>query len=77
MAGTHRTAHTGLARGIVPELNVHALRKLGDSLPGNCCEGVSTNRTCEIGLTAESGRNYRSVAYLLEECSRIDDMGIC
>ena len=62
---------------IVPELNVHALRKLGDSLPGNCCEGVSTNRTCEIGLTAESGRNYRSVAYLLEECSRIDDMGIC
>jgi D-lactate dehydrogenase len=31
---------------------------------------VSTNRTCEIGLTAETGRPYRSIAYLLEECSR-------
>ena len=55
---------------VVPELNVHALRKVHDALPTNCCEGVSTNRTCEIGLTAETGRPYRSVAYLLEECSR-------
>jgi D-lactate dehydrogenase len=54
----------------VPELNAHALRKLSAALPDNCCAGVSTNRTCEIGLTAESGRSYRSVAYLLEECSR-------
>jgi D-lactate dehydrogenase len=35
---------------------------------------VSTNRTCEIGLTAETGRPYRSIAYLLEECSRSEDM---
>ena len=55
---------------VVPELNAHALRKLHDALPSNCCEGVSTNRTCEIGLTAETGRPYRSIAYLLEECSR-------
>jgi D-lactate dehydrogenase len=55
---------------VVPELNAHALRKLHDGLPESCCEGVSTNRTCEIGLSAESGRPYRSVAYLLEECSR-------
>ena len=55
---------------VVPELNVHALRKVHDALPANCCEGVSTNRTCEIGLTAETGRPYRSIAYLLEECSR-------
>jgi D-lactate dehydrogenase len=54
----------------VPELNAHALRKIHDALPANCCEGVSTNRTCEIGLTAETGRPYRSIAYLLEECSR-------
>ena len=54
----------------VPELNVHALRKVHDALPANCCQGVSTNRTCEIGLTAETGRSYRSIAYLLEECSR-------
>lgn len=57
---------------VVPELNAHALRKLHDTLPRNCCEGVSTNRTCEIGLTAETGRPYRSIAYLLEECSRED-----
>ena len=55
---------------VVPELNVHALRKVHDALPGNCCQGVSTNRSCEIGLTAETGRAYRSVAYLLEECTR-------
>ena len=59
---------------VVPELNVHALRKIHKSLPENCCEGVSTNRTCEIGLTAETGRPYRSIAYLLEECSRADDI---
>jgi D-lactate dehydrogenase len=55
---------------VVPELNAHALRKVHEALPTNCCEGVSTNRTCEIGLTAETGRPYRSIAYLLEECSR-------
>ena len=55
---------------VVPELNVHALRKVHDALPSNCCEGVSTNRTCEIGLTSETGRSYRSIAYLLEECTR-------
>ncbi|MCV2369428.1 FAD-binding and (Fe-S)-binding domain-containing protein [Roseateles oligotrophus] len=54
----------------VPELNRHALRKVHAALPSNCCSGVSTNRTCEIGLTAETGRSYRSIAYLLEECSR-------
>ena len=55
---------------VVPELNRHALRHIHDELPGNCHCGVSTNRTCEIGLTAESGLSYQSVAYLLEKCSR-------
>lgn len=55
---------------VVPELNVHALRKVHDALPANCCAGVSTHRTCETGLTSETGRPYRSIAYLLEECSR-------
>lgn len=54
----------------MPELNAHALRKVHEGLPASCCEGVSTNRTCEIGLTSETGRSYRSIAYLLEECSR-------
>jgi D-lactate dehydrogenase len=62
---------------VVPELNTHALRKVHDALPATCCEGVSTNRTCEIGLTAETGRPYHSIAYLLEECSRTDAATVC
>ncbi len=61
----------------VPELNTYALRKVHGALPSNCHEGVSTNRTCEIGLTAETGRPYRSIAYLLEECSRPEVPGGC
>jgi D-lactate dehydrogenase len=59
---------------VVPELNQHALRKIHNELPSNCSCGVSTNRTCEIGLTAETGRTYESIAYLLEKCSRPQDM---
>ena len=55
---------------VVPELNQHALRHIHKDLPANCACGVSTNRTCEIGLTAETGINYQSIAYLLEKCSR-------
>ena len=55
---------------VVPELNQHALRKIHNELPANCACGVSTNRTCEIGLTAETGLTYQSIAYLLEKCSR-------
>jgi D-lactate dehydrogenase len=55
---------------VVPELNRHALRHIHEALPSDCACGVSTNRTCEIGLTAETGINYQSVAYLLEKCSR-------
>ncbi|MBK7464380.1 MAG: FAD-binding oxidoreductase [Betaproteobacteria bacterium] len=55
---------------VVPELNKHALRKIHKELPANCACGVSTNRTCEIGLTAETGLTYQSIAYLLEKCSR-------
>ena len=61
----------------MPELNAHALRRVHEALPGACREGVSTNRTCEIGLTEETGRPYRSVAYLLEECSREVDAEQC
>jgi D-lactate dehydrogenase len=60
---------------VVPELNQHALRKIHQDLPANCACGVSTNRTCEIGLTAETGITYQSVAYLLEQCSRPPETG--
>jgi len=62
---------------VVPELNRHALRNIHDELPASCACGVSTNRTCEIGLTAETGRTFRSIAYLLEECSRKEDAMNC
>lgn len=55
---------------VVPELNQHALRHIHDALPASCGCGVSTNRTCEIGLTAETGIAFESVAFLLEKCSR-------
>ena len=62
---------------MVPELNQHALRHIHAELPAGCACGVSTNRTCEIGLTAETGVTYRSVAYLLEACSRRDETITC
>jgi D-lactate dehydrogenase len=58
----------------VPELNEHALRDLAagtpTALPASCTEGYSSNRTCEIGLTGHTGVEYRSIAYLLDECTR-------
>ncbi|MFN4325972.1 MAG: FAD-binding and (Fe-S)-binding domain-containing protein [Azonexus sp.] len=62
---------------VVPELNQHALRHIHAELPAGCTCGVSTNRTCEIGLTAETGIPYRSVAYLLEACSRPEEAMNC
>jgi len=53
------------------------LRTLHQALPAHCGQGVSTNRTCEIGLSAETGRPYRSIAYLLEECSRAEANESC
>ena len=73
-AGVSCCGFSGDRGFVVPELNQHALRKIHDELPASCMRGVSSNRTCEIGLTAESGRTYRSVAYLLEECSRTPTM---
>ncbi|WP_019644034.1 FAD-binding and (Fe-S)-binding domain-containing protein [Novispirillum itersonii] len=52
-----------------PELNRHALRRLGKSLDAEITEGVSTSRTCEIGLSETAGIPYHSIAYLLDRCS--------
>ncbi|MCE1170993.1 MAG: FAD-binding oxidoreductase [Azovibrio sp.] len=53
----------------VPELNAHALRKIHDAIPAGCCGGYSSNQTCEVGLTANTGLTYRSIVHLLDECS--------
>ena len=49
-----------------PELNQSALRNLKSSLPLDCKEGYSTSRTCEIGLSNQSGIHYKSIMYLVD-----------
>ena len=53
-----------------PELNAYALRKLRAQIEANGIEvGYSNSRTCEIGLTTNSGVPYRSIIYLVNECT--------
>jgi D-lactate dehydrogenase len=51
-----------------PELNRSALRHLKSEIPSDTKLAFSTSKTCEIGLSEESGLAYRSVWYLLERC---------
>ena len=54
-----------------PELPAAALRPEVEELAGEQHDAyVSSNRTCEIGLSRESGHAYRSVVHLLEEATR-------
>lgn len=54
----------------VPELNRWALRKLRPALEkAGVKRGFSNSRTCEIGLTHNSGVSYKSIAYLVDECT--------
>ena len=53
-----------------PELNAHALRQLRAALPAGCTGGVSSSRTCEIGLSAFAGVPYRSFIALVDRCAR-------
>lgn len=53
-----------------PELNRWALRKLRPAIEAaGVAEGYSNSRTCEIGLTDNSGVPYKSIAYLVLECT--------
>jgi len=51
-----------------PELNKSALRHLKSSIPSDTKLAFSTSKTCEIGLSEESGLDYRSIFYLVERC---------
>ena len=48
-----------------PELNEHALRHLCDDAPAGGV-GVSSSRSCEIGLSRHGERTFQSIAYLLD-----------
>jgi D-lactate dehydrogenase len=53
-----------------PELNASALQHLRAGIAGRCTTGYSTSRTCEIGLSAHSGIHYKSILYLVDQCSQ-------
>ena len=48
-----------------PELNAHALRHLCDESAAAGI-GVSSSRSCEIGLAMHGDRSFQSIAYLLD-----------
>lgn len=53
-----------------PEVNSYALRKLKPQLEKAGIEvGYSNSRTCEIGLTTNSGIPYLSIVYLVDQCT--------
>ena len=53
-----------------PELNAYALRKLCSQIQERGIEvGYSNSRTCEIGLQTNSGIPYRSIVYLVNNCT--------
>lgn len=53
-----------------PEVNAYALRKLAPQLKENgVSRGYSNSRTCEIGLTTNSGVPYQSIVYLVDQCA--------
>ena len=53
-----------------PEVNQYALRKLRPQLQERGIQkGYSNSRTCEIGLTTNSGIPYQSIVYLVDQCT--------
>ncbi|MDF3935085.1 FAD-binding and (Fe-S)-binding domain-containing protein [Pseudomonas citronellolis] len=67
--GIHCCGFAGDKGFTTPELNAHSLRSLKDAVQ-YCDEGVSTSRTCEIGLSAHSGIDYHGVVYLVDRVTR-------
>jgi D-lactate dehydrogenase len=54
-----------------PELTASAMQHEARELSGQEHDAyVSSNRTCEVGLTRATGRPFRSVVHLLEEATR-------
>ena len=53
-----------------PELNKSALRHLKEEIPSNVKYAFSSSKTCEIGLTEESGLDYKSIVYLVNRCTK-------
>ncbi len=67
--GIHCCAFAGDKGFTTPELNAHALRNLRDAVQ-YCGEGISTSRTCEIGLSQHGGIDYHGLVYLVDRVTR-------
>jgi D-lactate dehydrogenase len=63
--GIHCCGFAGDKGFTTPELNAHALRSLKDAVQ-MCDEGISTSRTCEIGLSQHAGIDYHGLVYLVD-----------
>lgn len=54
-----------------PEVNRYALRKLRPQIEAaQVAVGYSNSRTCEIGLSTNTGIPYVSIVYLVDQCTR-------
>ena len=53
---------------ILPQLSRSALSLLRGQVNPGCTTGYSSSRTCEIGLTRESGIPYQNIFTLLDRC---------
>lgn len=67
--GIHCCGFAGDKGFTTPELNAHSLRSLKDAVQV-CEEGISTSRTCEIGLTQHGGIDYHGLVYLVDRVTR-------
>ncbi|MDP3976846.1 MAG: FAD-binding and (Fe-S)-binding domain-containing protein [Pseudomonas sp.] len=63
--GIHCCGFAGDKGFTTPELNAHSLRSLKDAVQV-CEEGISTSRTCEIGLSQHGGIDYHGLVYLVD-----------
>jgi len=67
--GIHCCGFAGDKGFTTPELNAHSLRTLKDAVK-ICNEGISTSRTCEIGLTKHGGIDYHGLVYLVDRVTQ-------
>ncbi len=67
--GIHCCGFAGDKGFTTPELNAHSLRTLKEAVQ-HCNEGISTSRTCEIGLSQHGGIDYHGLVYLVDRVTQ-------
>ncbi|KAL6050120.1 D-lactate dehydrogenase [Balamuthia mandrillaris] len=68
MAGDRGLEYSELPASALNRLRRHIQRSSAEGGRG-CTEGYSNSRTCEIGLSQHSGVPFRSIFYLVDECT--------